>query len=385
MIDFRYHVVSIIAVFLALSVGLVLGASFLKEAAVTGLDTQVQDLARNNEGLRRELDRANAGTRYLNGIMNTVGPELVKGKLAGHKAVVVALPGADTKLTDSMVKLLDSASATVTGQVGIKGAWTDPKRETELVTALGANAAAFPTGSATDRAARVLAGAITETLPPAQTGTPGGSSTQPPASGTPAGTPPTGTPASGTPPTGAGTTSAPPSGQTPGQGTPGQGTPGQNTNQNNGTTTPATHNTQAATETLTKLKEAGFVDVKDNPATGADLVVIVAPSGATGGDDPGRINNIHLSLARALDTGDDGTVMAGAASAAQENGVIWALRRNDQTAKAVSTVDTADTPVGQVAVVWSLVVEDKQGTSGQYGTTGTTDGPLPELPKKETS
>ena len=48
MIDFRYHVVSIIAVFLALSVGLVLGASFLKEAAVSGLDTQVQDLARNN-------------------------------------------------------------------------------------------------------------------------------------------------------------------------------------------------------------------------------------------------------------------------------------------------------------------------------------------------
>ncbi|MEU0938396.1 MULTISPECIES: copper transporter [unclassified Embleya] len=378
MIDFRYHVVSIIAVFLALSVGLVLGASFLKEAAVTGLDTQVQDLARNNEGLRRELDRANAGTRYLNGIMNTVGPELVKGKLAGHKAVVVALPGADTKLTDSMVKLLDSASATVTGQVGIKGAWTDPKREAELVTALGTNATAFPTGSATDRAARVLAGAITETLPPVQSGTPGGTSTQPPASGTP------GTTASGAPPTGTGGTSAPPSGQTSGQ-PPASGAPGQNTNPNNGSTTPATHNTQAATETLTKLKEAGFVDVKDNPATGADLVVIVAPSGATGGDDPGRINNIHLSLARALDTGDDGTVMAGTASAAQENGVIWALRRNDQTAKAVSTVDTADTPVGQVAVVWSLVVEDKQGSSGQYGTTGTTDGPLPELPKKETS
>ncbi|WP_406295416.1 copper transporter [Embleya sp. NBC_00888] len=379
MIDFRYHVVSIIAVFLALSVGLVLGASFLKEAAVSGLDTQVQDLARNNEGLRRELDRANAGTRYLNGIMNTVGPELTKGRLAGHKAVVVALPGADTKLTDSMVKLLDGASATVTGQVAVKGAWTDPKRESDLVTALGANAAAFPTGSATDRAARVLAGAITEKLPPVQTGTPGSppASTQPPASGS---TP--GAPESGAPATGAGTTSAPPSGQTPGQGTTNQnnGT----TNQNNGTTTPATHNTQAATETLTKLKDAGFVDVKDNPATGADLVVVVAPSGATGGDDPGRINNIHLSLARALDSGDGGTVMAGTASAAQENGVIWALRRNDQTAKAVSTVDTADTPVGQVAVVWSLVVEDKQGSSGQYGTTGTTDGPLPELPKKET-
>ncbi|MGC0422509.1 copper transporter [Embleya sp. AB8] len=379
MIDFRYHVVSIIAVFLALSVGLVLGASFLKEAAVSGLDTSVQDLARNNEGLRRELDRANAGQKYLNGIMNTVGPELTKGRLAGHKAVVVALPGSDTKLTDSMTKLLDGASATVTGQVAIKGAWADPKRDADLVTALGANATTYPTGSTTERAAKALAGAITEKLPPPQTGTsgtPGTPGTTPPATGAATNPPATGAPPATTgTPTGTGNSSPPPGSQAPGQ------TPGSN----NGTPpTPPTHNTQAATETLTKLKEAGFVDVKDNPAIGADLVVIVAPSGATGGEDPGRTNGVHLALARALDTGDDGTVVAGTSSAAQENGVIWALRRNEQTAKVVSTVDTADTPVGQVAVVWALVIEAKQGSSGQYGTTGNADGPLPELPKKET-
>ncbi|WP_406287859.1 copper transporter [Embleya sp. NBC_00896] len=380
MIDFRYHVVSIIAVFLALSVGLVLGASFLKEAAVSGLDTQVQDLARNNEGLRRELDRANAGQKYLNGVINTVSPALVDRRLAGHKAVVVALPGADTKLTDSMVKLLDSADATVTGQVTIKGAWTDPKRDAELVTALGPTGAAGTSGSATDRAARVLAGAITEKTPPPGTpgtpgtgtsGTPGTPATQPPASGAPA----TGTSGASTPstPQNGGGSSTPPGGQTPG---------GQNTT---GTNTSSTHNTQAAAEALTRLKEAGFIDVKDNPATGADLVLIVAPSGAPSGDDPGRINNIHLSLVRALDSGGDGTVMVGTASAAQENGVIWALRRNDQTAKSVSTVDTADSPTGTVAIVWALVIEDRQGSSGQYGLTGSTSGPLPEEPPlKET-
>ncbi|MYW04679.1 copper transporter, partial [Streptomyces sp. SID3343] len=145
---------------------------------------------------------------------------------------------------------------------------------------------------------------------------------------------------------------------------------------------PAAHNPQLAGEALNRLKDAGFVDVKDTPANGADLAVIVAPAAAVGGDDPGRTNNIYLSLARSLDTGDDGTVMAGNAAAAQENGAIWALRRNDQTAKSVSTVDTAETPAGQVAVVWALVVEEKQGNSGQYGVTGTTDGPLPTLPKE---
>ena len=362
MIDFRYHVVSIIAVFLALSVGLVLGASFLKEAAVSGLDTQVQDLARNNEGLRRELDRANAGQKYLNGVMSTVGPELVDNRLTGHKAVVVALPGADTKLVDNMVKLLDSADATVTGQVAIKNSWTDPGHEGDLLAALGTSGAATTTGTPTERAAKVLADAITQKAPTGPgTGTtpPSTPTTSPPATTTPGG----GT-ASSSPPSGG--ASQPPTGQS-------------------GANTTPTHDTTAAVATLTRFKDGGFIDVKDNPAAGADLVVVVAPSGAVGGDDPGRVNNIHLSLARTLDGEDGGTVMAGTASAAQDNGTIWALRRNDQTAKAVSTVDTADTPVGQVAVVWALVVEDEEGSSGQYGTTGTTDGPLPELPKKETS
>ncbi|MYW01429.1 copper transporter, partial [Streptomyces sp. SID3343] len=189
MIDFRYHVVSIIAVFLALSVGLVLGASFLKEAAVSGLDTQVQDLARNNEGLRRELDRANSGQKYLNGVVSSMVEPAVAGRLKGHKAVVVSLPGADAKMTESMVKLLGSAGATVTGQVSVKGAWTDPKREADLVTALGPTGATTTSGSATDRAAKVLAGAITEQQPPTGTGTGAGTASAP-ATTAPPSTPP---------------------------------------------------------------------------------------------------------------------------------------------------------------------------------------------------
>jgi hypothetical protein len=351
LIDFRYHVVSIIAVFLALSVGLVLGASFLKEAAVSGLDTQVQDLARNNEGLRRELDRANSGQKYLNGVVSSMVEPAVAGRLKGHKAVVVSLPGADTKMTDGLVKLLGTAGATVTGQVSIKGAWTDPKREADLVTALGPTGAAATSGSATDRAAKVLASAVTERQPPTGAGSVAGTPSAPPSTVPPSTSPPTTT-----------LPSAPGTGESPGA--------------------PPVHNPQLAGEALTRFKDAGFIDVKDTPANGADLVVIVAPAAATGGDDPGRTNSSYLSLARALDTGDDGTVMAGNAAAAQENGAIWALRRNDQTAKSVSTVDTAETPAGQVAVVWALVVEEKQGGSGQYGVTGTTDGPLPTLPKE---
>ena len=44
MIDFRYHVVSLVSVFLALAVGIVLGAGPLNEGISTGITDQVQQL-----------------------------------------------------------------------------------------------------------------------------------------------------------------------------------------------------------------------------------------------------------------------------------------------------------------------------------------------------
>ena len=41
MINLRYHIVSIIAVFLALAIGVVMGTSFLGKATVDQLKTQI--------------------------------------------------------------------------------------------------------------------------------------------------------------------------------------------------------------------------------------------------------------------------------------------------------------------------------------------------------
>ena len=55
MIDFRYHVVSLISVFLALAVGIALGAGPLKETIGDTMAGQVQ-LATEKDALRTELD-----------------------------------------------------------------------------------------------------------------------------------------------------------------------------------------------------------------------------------------------------------------------------------------------------------------------------------------
>ena len=56
VIDFRYHIVSLISVFLALAVGIALGAGPLKETIGDTLTGQVDALRAEKDELRTELD-----------------------------------------------------------------------------------------------------------------------------------------------------------------------------------------------------------------------------------------------------------------------------------------------------------------------------------------
>ena len=56
MIDFRYHLVSIISIFLALAVGIVLGAGPLKGDLGTRLTQETTALRADKAQLRTELD-----------------------------------------------------------------------------------------------------------------------------------------------------------------------------------------------------------------------------------------------------------------------------------------------------------------------------------------
>ena len=49
MIDFRYHIVSIVSIFLALAVGIVLGAGPLQNQLGTTLTKQVSNLRKESE------------------------------------------------------------------------------------------------------------------------------------------------------------------------------------------------------------------------------------------------------------------------------------------------------------------------------------------------
>ena len=52
MINFRYHVVSLTAVFLALAIGLVVGTAALNGPVADSLKEQVQSVSKDNSNLR---------------------------------------------------------------------------------------------------------------------------------------------------------------------------------------------------------------------------------------------------------------------------------------------------------------------------------------------
>jgi hypothetical protein len=131
VIDFRYHLVSIVAVFLALTVGLVIGATALKpkvedtlnrasiseQHKISTLQAQIQDL---DNQLSSDQAAAKADA-----------PRLLDGLLTGQRVVLVTAPGADSSTITGVTAALQQAGAVVTGQADLQSSFFDTSASTE--------------------------------------------------------------------------------------------------------------------------------------------------------------------------------------------------------------------------------------------------------------
>ncbi|MHA6623652.1 copper transporter [Pseudonocardia sp. DLS-67] len=131
MISFRYHVVSIAAVFLALAVGVVLGSAGVSDRLLSAVSSEADDLAGQVQTLRAERDDLAAGQRASDEFARRVGPAAVSGLLQGSSVTLVT-SGADPADRDAVVALLQQAGATVGGEVALTPAVGDPARGDQL-------------------------------------------------------------------------------------------------------------------------------------------------------------------------------------------------------------------------------------------------------------
>ena len=313
MIDFRYHLVSLVSVFLALAVGIVLGAGPLKGSIGDQLTQRVESLRQEKDALHDELDTANSAVSHRDEFVRKVAPQLILGQLSGRSIVVVSLPGVDSKDVTPLVDSIDSAGGTVTGQVSVAAAWADPQAAGTRQKGLDAVTKALsPSAEASGPPEAQLDSYLAQAL----VGTGSGEIERGTATG------------------------------------------------------------KAVIDGLKSADLIGVKGDLTKLAGSAVVVAPAVVTSDTQPTPTTATAQPFVALVQALDTTGGGTVISGPPSSATADGLIALIRKDDDAVKRISTVDSGSTSIGVVTAVLALH-EQVSGRVGQYGFGAGASAPLP--------
>jgi hypothetical protein len=312
VIDFRYHLVSIVAVFLALAIGIVLGSTELQGHTIDALNAASNQLRGELNAAQAQRDaysnQVNAGETFL----QTSEPRLLGGLLTGDKLVIVTEPGAQSSVVQGVTKAATIAGATVTGQVALQPKFYDVSGATQSSLSIINNSIASPDGILLDspanpqtgyqqQAAQLIAAAIMDK-----------SDTQP----------------------------------------------------------DLLLPTPTAQALLSSYAQAGYLTVSGTVTDRATLVVIVTPQSAPsdGANDPA--NQVLLAIAQEFATASAVTVVAGNTTGSAQAGSAMSVLRSSSVSSSVSSVDNADTTLGQITVVQAIAAQLAGAKPNSYGISG---------------
>jgi len=164
MVNFRFHLISLIAVFCALGLGILVGSTVVDQSIVDRLDREIRTARRDTAAVKAENERlADAAVRGEEYARRSAAYTL-GDRLAGVPVVVVAEAGVDGRIPNELVAALRGAGAEVPGTIWLEGAWRlDGRDEVEALQAAtgaeGTNAAVR--AAALDSLASRLAGGAT--------------------------------------------------------------------------------------------------------------------------------------------------------------------------------------------------------------------------------
>lgn len=132
MISYRYHLVSLIAVFLGIALGVVIGTSALNGAVVGDLRSQVSDLKKNDSALaaQNQVLRSRSGNADL--LAQAYGAKIANGSLAKAPVVLLGAPGAPKGMLDTVADQVEAAGGKVAGRLQLSKDFSDPKRANDI-------------------------------------------------------------------------------------------------------------------------------------------------------------------------------------------------------------------------------------------------------------
>jgi hypothetical protein len=331
MINFRFHIVSLIAVFLALGLGILVGSTVVDQKIVNRLDSEISGVRKDikaRNATNKQLTQENKDLQQFIGEVALYGGD---GRLDGQPIAIVAERGVDNGDVKQTVDALRAAGADVPGVLWLDDAWRLDSDEhvQDLQGALGVqgNVTAMRDAAFNRLAARFARGpsAVTTTTPIATSRTTGR--------------------------TGPSSTS-----------------------------TPAT----APVDVVSALEQANFLHVTEGDASAFDTFPGRADVLVITGDDShflgsGLTAAFAHSLVRAKVPTAVGAVYDGGNDSpdAPQRGAVLAPVLDDQTlSRAVSTIDDLDMVQGRVASVLALELIGS-GNIGHYGYGSDASAPLP--------
>ncbi len=140
MISFRFHIVSIVAVFLALAVGIVVGSTLIDRAIVEGLRNRVDDVSNNLDERQADNDRLNRELHQFENWATEAGPAAVAGRLEDTVSIVVVDRAVDGDQVDRTADMLTDAGSTIRGVLTLDESWTldDPDQAAAVAELVGA-------------------------------------------------------------------------------------------------------------------------------------------------------------------------------------------------------------------------------------------------------
>lgn len=165
MINFRYHLVSIVAVFLALGIGIIMGTAVIDRAVVDRLERQQSSLRTDVEAVRSENGALRAELGAMRDLSTRLAEEgsqrLLTGTLPQVPVLVVAVRGAEVGGLADLIDLLGRAGASYRGTLWLtdRFAVDDDGDVRDLTEALGLRDDATPAelrASAVARLGRAL-------------------------------------------------------------------------------------------------------------------------------------------------------------------------------------------------------------------------------------
>src|SRR5207237_9891670 len=95
MINFRFHIVSLIAVFLALALGIVMGATVVNRAIVDRLNSRIDTVEKNANARKTESDQLRGQVGQLNGYIDGTTDYAVAGRLDATTVATTAKRGVE--------------------------------------------------------------------------------------------------------------------------------------------------------------------------------------------------------------------------------------------------------------------------------------------------